>query len=1294
MFGLNMLTQLVSFIKSTMSTFAEGFAQGRNADTAPPSEVTTDTPSQPTEFSPMDPARISWTANVDAALEADGYLPGSTTIMKPVSASDLSACETFVSPACGVEAVTPFVTAFQIAESSVAEIIESIDVASTTFPEFAGLPPIPTDPSAFSDEDIENYQPEYIPPTTRAHEQYIKDMQAATDPNPSWAANLWFQAAAEDMEMKARWHSDRGMEYAQAAGIYQEATESIYARLRGSEAHNERLTTQNSWLFANEHQVCFNNPITLYHHTPINTSSHHLWITVFTRSVFAIVVGIAVLYALFYVLAVFNVIVKRGRSAFEQLKEDVTKFVGILHSLAAQYQEAQAAAIAAGPPAAQQVASPTSKAAVEVFATQQQGVVLPTSEAVGPSAEQRQRTSLPPTEAAAAVPGKRQQAPRPSKSVAIVKPPKSSFEKTVSQTLKAPILKAKTQQAPSTVNKVVPPVDSSSMSTPSQEVTVGADVVVAAPIPEEKLEEKTAGAEPMIGKLYSTSLQLIMKVKRAAMAATHRRKTREKSALRKYAKKMFVAIAPRRRQSHGSTGTPSNKSAIPTSGYSSSTGIASPPQTSFSHPTSAPMPHLLGPYNGMPVHPVGVDASHTPPPVPAAGMDWSDQTLHATEAERIAADSLTSPYAVQQLTEAMAMLRVDGLINQPLATSPLQDSARHAVHQQLHVAIGLPLIGLEPVEAMDTQVEETVEMMDTQVEETVEMMETQVEETRMPMDLQVEETVVAMDLQVEEPVPVQQDTRPVTVQISAEEEAMDLEGASTNMNIMAAAAERGQQDTARVLQEASPARTSAVISGPSVSSSLPQAIANSGAPQPQVRPAPRPLPATSASISRPFISNGSPQRVLVPASPRPQAVPQQRTPSVGPSGMKIRPSVRPVLSSAVASGAIVRPPISNGAPQPVIVPARPRPRWDPSKPPSASSAAQSVKQHPPAARPAPVAVKKPTRVNGAPVLAAAPAQSRPNKVPQPTTQTVLVPRFNRERLLPGFTEEEEGMNEAGPAMPMSSMAEQAAEAQRRAKQDLEEAARAVAAPAPRATAVQPPSSMPAPLEHVPALAPPIVTASSATPAPEFDWNNIDPLLRPDYMNQPLAPPPPARPNYTLPSEQRSPVIDPALNMPEPAPWTAPQPMIETPVATPPTVGPAAQRITARPMLGNRGQEVSNINAWSTRLAEDQAHAAQALRDAAAQRDEDRRREVMEMLAAERDAEGETPAPVASTSTASQTIQTVVGNRKVSVRPSFKPSMPASTAPQPEAPQPVTEQDVAQESGGDNSDDDERKSLLD
>lgn len=44
------------------------------------------------------------------------------------------------------------------------------------------------------------------------------------------------------------------------------------------------------------------------------------------------------------------------------------------------------------------------------------------------------------------------------------------------------------------------------MSTPSQEVTVGADVVVAAPIPEEKLEEKTAGAEPMIGKFYSTSL--------------------------------------------------------------------------------------------------------------------------------------------------------------------------------------------------------------------------------------------------------------------------------------------------------------------------------------------------------------------------------------------------------------------------------------------------------------------------------------------------------------------------------------------------------------------------------------------------------------------------------------------------------------------------------------------------------------------------------------------------------------------------------------------------------------------
>lgn len=173
-------------------------------------------------------------------------------------------------------------------------------------------------------------------------------MQAATYPNPSWAANLWFQAAAEDMEMKARWHSDRGMEYAQAAGIYQEATESIYARLRGSEAHNERLTTQNSWLFANEHQVCFNNPvrlllqvipptelislpiqITLYHHTPINTSSHHLWTTVLTRSVFAIVVGIAVLYALFYVLAVFNVIVKRGRSAFEQLKEDVTKFAGV-----------------------------------------------------------------------------------------------------------------------------------------------------------------------------------------------------------------------------------------------------------------------------------------------------------------------------------------------------------------------------------------------------------------------------------------------------------------------------------------------------------------------------------------------------------------------------------------------------------------------------------------------------------------------------------------------------------------------------------------------------------------------------------------------------------------------------------------------------------------------------------------------------------------------------------------------------------------------------------------------------
>jgi hypothetical protein len=136
MFGLIKPTLFGSLIVSTMSAFAEGFEQGRNRVAAPVSEVTTTSSSQNTEIIPVDRSRIASWAYEEASLEAAGFLPGSTTLVQPAAAAEFSACSTFASPGCGIEAATPAVAAFELSSSSVAEIIEGIDVSSSTFPEF------------------------------------------------------------------------------------------------------------------------------------------------------------------------------------------------------------------------------------------------------------------------------------------------------------------------------------------------------------------------------------------------------------------------------------------------------------------------------------------------------------------------------------------------------------------------------------------------------------------------------------------------------------------------------------------------------------------------------------------------------------------------------------------------------------------------------------------------------------------------------------------------------------------------------------------------------------------------------------------------------------------------------------------------------------------------------------------------------------------------------------------------------------------------------------------------------
>jgi hypothetical protein len=69
--------------------------------------------------------------------------------------------------------------------------------------------------------------------------------------------------------------------------------------------------------------------LTLRHHVPISTSSQHPFATVVTRGILGVVVGIALLHALSHVLIISRPVIKKGRSASEQVKADCLKLLGV-----------------------------------------------------------------------------------------------------------------------------------------------------------------------------------------------------------------------------------------------------------------------------------------------------------------------------------------------------------------------------------------------------------------------------------------------------------------------------------------------------------------------------------------------------------------------------------------------------------------------------------------------------------------------------------------------------------------------------------------------------------------------------------------------------------------------------------------------------------------------------------------------------------------------------------------------------------------------------------------------------
>jgi hypothetical protein len=570
---------------------------------------------------------------------------------------------------------------------------------------------------------------------------------------------------------------------------------------------------------------------------------------------------------------------------------------------------------------------------------------------------------------------------------------------------------------------------------------------------------------------------------------------------------------------------------------------------------------------------------------------------------------------VQPLEGTERMAQATGLINQPLAPPPLPNSSWSMDEQQ-----GSNMMAIDPA------LPETAR-------------------TTMEIDPAIEETALTLGQATQAIVPAQQPLQPAQVNVSEEEEAMNWEGQATNMNVMAASAEEGRQHAARIMQVAQPI-------------------------------------AASTPVNRPMMSNDPPQRVIIPAAPRPRVTPQQSPLT----SVAVQSSRQQTLTSPVPPAATDPPKISNGAPVRVIIPARPRPQIASQVQPPAVTSARII--------------RTPARVPSLPPFSrpmvsdeSTAEVTTPRIAPQIITRYVYLEPVNRERMLVPLSEEEEAeeaaMHRERDGVDMAAMAAAAEMARQDMARTIAEAQQTInqtVATVPGTTSVQeafdyirPPPSMSAPLELVRDVASTVVPAPTLAPAPELDWSQIDPSLRPAFMNQPLAPPPPTRPDYRLPIEDHSPEINPTANLPEPEPWTAPAPLAQAP-APPQNNYPATQPVLAQAITANRAEGVVDMNAMAEQAARDIAATAQVLQT----------ERLYTEFENETDSENGNGEPVASVPAPATTTQIIIGKRKISTRPKFK----ATLIRKPKAHKESADQDAAAQASGSEEDEEGEFSLTD
>ncbi|KAJ9095095.1 hypothetical protein QFC20_006745 [Naganishia adeliensis] len=743
-----------------------------------------------------------------------------------------------------------------------------------------------------------------------------------------------------------------------------------------------------------------------------------------------------------------------------------------------------------------------------------------------------------------------------------------------------------------------------------------------------------------------------------AMTGVHHQRAKGHSSLKQNAKRQLPATPPRREYFDSNSPALYTPSPVSTSSFTTSTGVTSARSTTLGSPLPIPTQQHAGPYDSMQgYYGGGGYIPYTPSPVSAVGFPPYNLGSSPTSTSWI--NPSPAPALQGTLVQNIGANSLFPMVPQPVPASETPANAAAVVHNQYQRAIPPAVPQIQRVQQYQVpaaafsfdapQASSPWPTPSPQVQQlrgtermvqaaglinqplalpllpdsswSMDSMDEQREDNTMAIDPALPETTITPDQPIQTIVPAQQRIQRAQVHFSDEEEAMNWEGEATNMNVMAASAEEGRQHTAR--------------------------------------------------ICRPMVSNGPPRRVIIPASPRPKVTPPH------PPQMPVaaQSNAQQPLTSPAPSAVINRPKISNGAPVRVIIPARPRPK-------SASQVQSRAVAPTPSGQPQPLAriatsvnVSSSIASNDHPVGVINPAPPRPQIAPPITARRVYAP-VDWQRMLAPVSEEEEAMHREGGQVDMGAMAAAAERARQDAVRAIEAAQQAITPvvatlPGTGTAAQEPfdyiraPLSMPAPPQVARDMAPTVVPALAPAAAPELDMSQIDPSLRPAFMDQPLAPPPPTRPNFRLPIEDHSPEINPDTNLPEPEPWTAPGPLAQAPVP-PQNSYPAAQPVLAQANTGNGAEGVVDMNAMAEQAAADRAETAKILQE------ETLYNEFGMETDSEEEAESSAPAPpVPAPAT---TTQVIIGKRKISTRPQFKATRRSKS------PKQSADQDAASASG--------------